>query len=274
MRRQTLVLASALMLAACCSSSTAASHSPAAHSPSAKASASAPPTSAPFPSPNGTTSVPPVAASCTAPPAAGEKLVLVNLRSVPGISVPDTPNIGHPQTRCNLSGGTYFRFISATRLSYIVTAGSDQGAAGAPYIFDMTTGVTSLARAYGYGGFGSWAYAWSPDGSHLTYIDSDSHQDMKWHMLSAAGDKQLADLGAVAGRGASPDNDDLFVGFSADGQYVAVEQTFTPTPIRVHRVSDGTVAYTRTDGTMAGWAGSGARLYFRTPSGVQSWAPG
>src|SRR5439155_509880 len=121
---------------------------------------------------------------------------------------------------------------------------------------------------------GPVSYNWSPDGSHLTYIDSDSNQDMRWHLLSSAGDRLLADLGAVPARGANPDSDDLFVGFSADGQYVAVEQTFTPTPIRVHRVSDGSVAYTRTDGTMAAWAGSGARLYFRTSAGVQSWAPG
>lgn len=186
----------------------------------------------------------------------------------------DITDIGHPQNRCKLSGGTYFRFVSATRLSYIVTASGDQGAPGALYMFDMATGATSLVRAYGYGGFGSWAYAWSPDGSHLSYIDSDSKQDMTWHLLSASGDKLLADLGAVPARGANPDNDDLYVGFSGDGQYVAAEQTFTPTPIRVHHVSDGSVAYTRTDGTMAAWAGTGARLYFRTGAGVQSWAPG
>jgi len=274
MRRQTLVVAAALMLAACGGSSTTASHSPAAQSPSAAASASAAATSAPFPSPNGTTSVPPVAASCTAPPSAGDKIVLVNLRSVSGIIVRDITDIGHPQNRCKLSGGNYFSFVSATRLSYIVTASGDQGAPGALYMFDMATGATSLVRAYAYGGFGSWAYAWSPDGSHLTYIDSDSKQDMTWHLLSASGDKLLADLGAVPARGANPDSDDLYAGFSGDGQYVAVEQTFTPTPIRVHRVSDGSVAYTRTDGTMAAWAGAGARLYCRTSAGVQSWAPG
>ena len=104
----------------------------------------------------------PVSASCTAPPFAGNKLVLVNLRSVSGIIVRDITDIGHPANRCKLNGGSYFRFISATRLSYIVTASGDQGAAGALYIFDMATGSTSLVRAWSYGGFGSWAYAWSP----------------------------------------------------------------------------------------------------------------
>jgi WD40 repeat protein len=271
-----LGLAAAVMMVACGSSSTAAHPTPS-HSANPSSSAASSPTSsgAPFPSPAPVAgAVAPVTASCTSPPSAGNKLVLVNLRNVSGIIVRDITDIGHPANRCKLSGGSYFKFISATRLSYIVTASGDQGAAGALYIFDMATGATSLVRAWSYGGFGSWAYAWSPDGSHLTYIDSDSNQDMKWHLLSAAGDRLLADLGAVPARGANPDNDDLFVGFSADGQLVAVEQTFTPTPIRVHHVSDGSVAYTRTDGTMAAWAGSGARLYFRTSAGVQSWAPG
>jgi hypothetical protein len=273
--RKCLGLAAAVMLVACGSSSTA-SHPTPAQSANPSASAGSSPTSSggAFPSPTPVAgAVGPVSASCTSPPSAGNKLVLVNLRNVAGIIVRDITDIGHPANRCKLSGGSYIRFISATRLSYIVTASSDQGAAGALYIFDMATGATSLVRAWSYGGFGSWAYAWSPDGSHLTYIDSDSKQDMKWHLLSSAGDRLLADLGAVPARGANPDSDDLYVGFSADGQYVAVEQTFTPTPIRVHRVSDGSVAYTRTDGTMAAWAGGGARLYFRTGAGVQSWAP-
>src|SRR5438874_1451571 len=274
--RKCLGLAAAMMLVACGSSSTA-SHPTPSHSAGASATSASPTASAAtnFPSPTPVSgAVAPVSASCTAPPSAGNKLVLVNLRNVSGIIVRDITDIGHPANRCKLNGGSYFRFISATRLSYIVTASGDQGAAGALYIFDMATGSTSLVRAWSYGGFGSWAYAWSPDGSHLAYIDSDSNQDMKWHLLSSAGDRMLADLGAVPARGANPDSDDLFVGFSADGTLVAVEQTFTPTPIRVNHVSDGSVAYTRTDGTMAAWSGSGARLYFRTTAGVQSWAPG
>ena len=273
-----LGVAAAVMLVACGSSS-GASHPTPSHAPSSASAAASPPSgTANFPSPAPVTgAVPPVSASCTAPPSPGNKLVLVNLRNVSGVIVRDITDIGHPQNRCTLGGGSYFRFISATRLSYVVTASGDQGAPGALYIFDMATGATSLVRAYSYGGFGSWAYNWSPDGSHLTYIDSDSHQDMKWHLLSASGDRLLADLGAVPARGVNGDNDDLYVGFSADGQYVAVEQTFTGVAgpaVRVHRVSDGSVAYTSTNGTMAAWAGTGARLYFRTPTGVQSWASG
>src|SRR5256885_10604352 len=152
--RRSLVLAAAVMLAACGSSSSAAHPTPS-HSVNPSASAASSPTSggAPFPSPTPVAgAVAPVSASCTAPPSAGNKLVLVNLRSVSGIIVRDITDIGHPANRCKLNGGSYFRFISATRLSYIVTASGDQGAAGALYIFDMATGPTSLVRPSGYGG--------------------------------------------------------------------------------------------------------------------------
>ena len=144
--RKCLGLAAAMMLVACGSSSTA-SHPTPSHSAGASATPGSSPTSsgAPFPSPTPVAgAVAPVSASCTAPPSAGNKLVLVNLRSVSGIIVRDITDIGHPANRCKLNGGSYFRFISATRLSYIVTASGDQGAAGALYIFDMATGATSM----------------------------------------------------------------------------------------------------------------------------------
>jgi hypothetical protein len=85
----------------------------------------------------------------------------------------------------------------------------------------------------------------------------------------------------VPGRGVSLDNDDAIVGFSADGQYVAVEETFTAQknagsstpPIQIVRLSDGKTVYTRADGTMATWGASGARFYFRTTAGVEVWEP-
>ncbi len=141
------------------------------------------------------------------------------------------------------------------------------------YMFNAATGATSLVRSWAYTGFAATVYAWSPDGSHLAYINSDT-TGMTWHMLSASGDRVLANLGTVPPRGVSGDNDDVMTGFSADGQYVAIEQTFAGTiHIQVNHVSDSTVAYSRNDGTMAAWAGTGAKLYFRIGSGVQAWDP-
>jgi dipeptidyl aminopeptidase/acylaminoacyl peptidase len=201
----------------------------------------------------------------------------VSLSGIQGIVVRDVTDIQHPVTRCGLSGGTHLRFISSTRISYIVTSSGDVGASGALYLVDLSTSTTSLVRAWSSGAYGSWVYAWSPDGQKLTYLSSDT-TGVKWHLLSAAGDKTLANLGTVPGRGLNLDNDDAMVGFSADGQYVAVEETFTAQqnatsatpPIQIVRLSDLKQVYSRPDGTMAAWGASGARLYFRT-NGVQVW---
>lgn len=263
---------------ACGGSSSAARHSP---SPSGSAgSSSSPAASTPgafFPSPTPVgPAVPPISYSCASAIPPAHQLALVQLRGVSGYVVRDITDILHPVTRCTFQGGSYFRFVSETRLSYIVTASGDQGAAGAMYVADLNAGTTSVVRVWASSGSLSFVYGWSPDGRALSYISSVVNNNVEWHLLSAAGDRLLAKLGTVPSRGVNRDNDDAMVGFSADGQYVAVEQTFiqgTTPPIQVNRVSDGGIAYSRTDGTMAAWAGTGARLLFRTSAGVESWAP-
>ncbi len=250
-------------------------------SPSAAATASANPSpmpAFPSPTPGGPTPPSPVAIVCTSQIPAGHQLALVTLQAVKGIVVRDVTDIDHPVTRCGLSGGAYLRFISSSRISYIVTSSGDQGASGALYLVDLSTSATSLVRAWSSGGYASWVYAWSPDGQKLSYLSSDS-AGLKWHLLSAAGDKTVGSLGTVPPRGVSPDNDDAMVGFSADGQYVAVEQTFTAQkgaasntpPIQIVRLSDGKLVYSRADGTMGTWGATGARFYFRTTAGVLVW---
>jgi len=223
--------------------------------------------------------VPPITFSCASAIPPAHQLALVQLHGVSGYVVRDITDILHPVTRCTFHGGSYFRFVTETRISYIVTSSADAGASGSLYLADLAGGSTSLVRTWTNGQYASWVYGWSPDGSHLTYLHSDP-SGVQWHMLSAAGDRLLANLGQVVPRDISGDNDDAMVGFSADGQYVAVEQTFTQgkgttsaTPIQVNRVSDGSLAYSATEGTMAVWAGTGARLLFRTAAGVQSWSP-
>jgi len=204
----------------------------------------------------------------------------VTLRAVQGIVVRDVTDLTHPVTRCGFSGGAYFRFATSTRVSYIVMSGTGLGASGALYLVDLTTSTTSLVRAWSSGGYASWVYAWSPDGQRLSYLSSDSG-GLKWHVLSAAGDKVLSNLGTVGARGVDGDSDDAWVGFSADGQYVAVEETFTTQknaatttpPIQIVRLSDGKRMYSRADGTMATWAANGARFYFRSTAGIQLWEP-
>jgi dipeptidyl aminopeptidase/acylaminoacyl peptidase len=252
-------------------------------SPTAKASAAAPSPSGPaFPSPTpgGPTGPPPLAIVCTSQIPTGHQLALVTIRGVQGIVVRDVTDLTHPVTRCALNGGAYLRFVSETKISYIVMSSSDLGASGALYLVDLNTSTTSLVRAWSSGGYASWVYAWSPDGQKLSYLSSDA-TGVKWHLLSAAGDRVLASLGTVPGRGVNLDNDDAMVGFSADGQYVAVEETFTTQqnatggtpPIQIVRLSDAKTIYTRADGTMATWGATTPRFYFRTTAGVLVWDP-
>jgi hypothetical protein len=80
----------------------------------------------------------------------------------------------------------------------------------------------------------------------------------------------------VAARGVDLDLDDAMVGFSADGQYVSVVETFTTgsaPPFQIVRLADHSVVYSRTDGAMAVWLGRDAYLYFRTSKEVQYWVP-
>lgn len=265
---------------ACGGSSSAARHSP---SPSASAAAGGTPSSAssfPSPTPGGPAAVPPVAFSCSSTIPAAHQLALVQLKGVTGYVVRDITDILHPVTRCIFQGGSYFRFVSETRLTYVVFSNGNLGSDGAMYLADLGAATTSLVRAWTNGGVGSWAYGWSPDGRYLTYLASQANSNLEWHMLSASGDRLLAKLGSIPSRGGTPD-DDVMVGFSADGQYVAVEQTYTQgkgttgaaTPVQINRVADGSLAYSSTDGTMGAWAGAGARFLFRTSAGVQSWSP-
>jgi len=269
------LVAATLVLSACGGSSTTVSL----HTPTVSGSAGASPSGsggspAPLPTPSPASSAGhPATAHCTAAPSAGEQLALVSLRGVPGVVVRDITDIGHPATRCTITGGSQFEFVSATKISYIVLASGDLGAAGGLYVFDAATGATALVRSWAYTGFAGTVYAWSPDGTRLSYLNSDT-TGLTWHVLSGAGDRLLANLGTVPGRGVSADSDDAFTGFSADGQYVAMEQTFAGTTrIQINHVSDNTIAYSRNDGTMAAWAGTGAKLYFRAASGVMSWDP-
>jgi hypothetical protein len=277
------VLAAALVVLAACGGSPG----PTGQTTPSPSSSSNPPTPAavtspafPSPTPGGPKPPSPATFTCASQIPAGNELALVTLRNTSGIVVRDISNISNPVTRCIFKGaGTYFRFVNATHVSYLVA--SDNGT-GALYLVDLRARTTSLVRAWTNEGSLYWVYAWSPDGNTLSYLSSNGDK-VAWHVLSAAGDVILSNLGSVPGRGVSPNYDDAMVGFSADGKYVALEQTLTYTgtsapagktaPFQVVRLSDRKVVYSRMNGTMATWAGTGARLYYRTTAGVELWDP-
>src|SRR5579859_334745 len=172
--RTSLVLATALVLMACGGSSSVARHSPSPSGSVAPTTAASTPGAAfPSPSPGGPAAVPPETFSCTSAIPPAHQLAIVQLKGVSGYVVRDITDVLHPVTRCTFHGGSYFRFISETRISYIVTSSADAGASGSLYLADLAGGSTSLVRTWTNGQYASWVYGWSPDGSHLTYLHSD-----------------------------------------------------------------------------------------------------
>lgn len=265
MRRNALA-AVLLMVAACGGSPTAAATPTSAASPTATVAPSAAPSPASA-----------VNTTCASPIRAGHQLVLVQLtKGSATVAVRDITDIAHPVTRCNIFGGAFHRFVDATHVSYIVSETSGKSAL---YVVDLGNSSNRLVRAWSNQGSLYWVYAFSPDGNTLSYLSSNGDK-VAWHLLSAAGDVTLSDLGSVPGRDVDPNNDDAMTGFSADGKYVALEQTFSTEasapgqpPIQIVRFSDRKLVYSRTEGTMAAWSRKGATLYFRTTSGVESWDP-
>jgi len=110
-------------------------------------------------------------------------------------------------------------------------------------------------------------HAWSPDRSLLAYVTSDSG-GVNLHLLSGGGDRVVATMGAVPGRGVNPSEDDTYLAFSPDGAYFAFVQTFTSSGdhLQIRKTIDGSVVYSQSAGTMATWGSSGGHLYFRKPA--------
>lgn len=270
------LLASMILAAAACSSlpgsSGQASSRPTAPTPAGSPGAFA----FPSPSPGGITPPAPLAVTCPYRVPRVANLALVTLRGTTGVIVRDISDLSNPISRCVVhgTGANFIRFVDWSHISYIVTNANGDGAL---YLADLLSRKSSLVRAWTDEASMYWVYAWSPDAKALSYVSSDS-AGVTWHVLSAAGDVTLSRFGPIPGRGANPDSDDAMTGFSADGQYVALEHTFSPPdsttpPFQVVRLSDHKLVYSRKDGTMATWAGSGSRLLFRTLAGVESWDP-
>src|SRR5207302_9902184 len=117
---------------------------------------------------------------------------------------------------------------------------------------------------------------WSPAAGSMGYVSSDARA-VNLRLVSGGGDRVIATLGAVRGRGVSLTEDDAFLGFSADGQYFALVQTFSGSgaQLQIRKTKDGTLAYSQANGTMAVWSTTGSDLYFREPNKteVKVWDP-
>lgn len=206
---------------------------------------------------------------CTAAVPAGDNLVIGTVVGDPTIVVRDIQDPANAKNLCTLDSTALTpQFVTGTTIAY-ETADNQIIKA------DLAGGTTTILASYTTG-FGSGQYAVSPDGASISYMDGNA-----WHLAGPSGNRILSTLPAVPGRGVNPAEDDSFLGFSADGQYIALFQTFhvggagETAPDQIRRISDGKLVYSTTGMTMAVWASVPSRLFFRDTAGnVHRWDPG
>lgn len=216
-----------------------------------------------------------MSATCTGQPTAHEALLV--MQGTPGTVLADVTDATHPHTICTITGSSVPQLVTQRMISWSAT--QTPGQAGPSMLLTMDlfagSGPTSIASWNG-GLFMDGTFAWSPDESSIAYVTSDTTA-VNLHLLSGGGDRVVATLGAVPGRGVSLTDDDAFLGFSADGSYFALVQTFSGSGahLQVRKTKDGTLAYSQADGTMATWSQTGSDLYFREPAKttIKQWDP-
>lgn len=253
----------ALVLAGCGGSNPTAAHvSPT--PPAATASAAAP--GSPAPTAASSPAVGPASlVHCAAAVPAGDNLVIGTVVGDPTVVVRDIQDPANAKNVCTFDASAQAPlFVNGSMVAY-ETAGNQIIEA------DLGSGATSIVATYGSGG----QYAISPDGSAVTYLDGGA-----WHLVKGATNRLLATLPAAPGRGIDPTQDDLYLSFSPDGNYIALFQTLRTggsgetAPDQVRKLSDGSLVYSTSGMTMAVWASVPSRLFFRDTSGnVHRWDP-
>ena len=250
-------------------------------SPSPTPSPSPSPVASPSASPNPPASPLPIPtwaamhASCSGAATAREA-ILVMQRATSKI-LADVSDPAHPRAICTFTGLWQPELVTAGEISWSASQRAP-GTAGPSVIatLDLFSGISAVVASWQGGGYLDGFHAWSPGRELLAYLTSDA-SGVELHLLSGGGDRVVASLGAVPGRGANPTEDDAYLAFSPDGAYFALEQTLTPSGahLQIRKSTDGTLAYSQPSATMATWGSSGSKLYFRHPGAatIYAWDP-
>jgi hypothetical protein len=214
-------------------------------------------------------------ATCTGAPATQEALVV--MQGSPATILADVTDARNPRPICTITGPWTPQLVTQTTISWSATQGNGSTSGDSVIGFlDLFTGNSTAAASWTGGAFMDGLHAWSPDRGFLAYVTSDTSA-VNLHLLSGGGDRVVATLGAVPGRGANPNEDDAYLSFSSDGAYFAFVQTFSSSGdhLQVRHTQDGSLAYSQALGTMATWGSIGSVLYFRQPvsSVVSLWDP-
>jgi hypothetical protein len=205
---------------------------------------------------------------CSTSVPAGDNLVIGTVAGDPTVVVRDIQDPANARNLCTFDSTALApQFVSASTVAYETPDNQIVKA-------DLAGGGTAILATYG-SGFGSGQYAISPDGRSITYLDGNS-----WRLVGLSGNKVLSTLPPTPARGVNPDEDDSFLAFSRDGQYIALFQTFhvggsgETAPDQIRRASDGGLVYSTSGVTMAVWASVPSRLFFRDAGGnVKRWDP-
>jgi hypothetical protein len=202
-------------------------------------------------------------ATCTGQSSAREAILV--MKAAPAVKVlADVTDPLHPKTICKLSGGWSPVLVTDSEISWAASE-HRPGTAGASVIatLDVFSGTASVVATWQGGGYLDGLHAWSPHRDLLAYLVSDT-SGVDLHLLSGGGDRVVASLGAVPGRGVSVTEDDAFLQFSPDGAFFALEQTFASgSKLQIRRATNGALAYSQASATMATWGSAGSKLYFR-----------
>jgi Tol biopolymer transport system component len=215
-------------------------------------------------------------ATCTGQPSAREAILV--LKAAPAAKIlADVTDPLHPKTICKLSGGWSPILVTDSEISWAASE-HRPGTAGTSVIvtLDLFSGTASVVVTWQGGGYLDGVHAWSPHRDLLAYLVSNT-TGVDLHLLSGGGDRVVASLGAVPGRGINVSEDDTFLQFSPDGAYFALEQTFATSGahLQVRKATTGAVAYSQASATMATWGSTGSKLYFRHPLAgtIYAWDP-
>ena len=242
---------------------------PTAHTTAAPSTSSAPSATAsatPSPVAGSTPASAASAVHCSVAIPAGDNLVIGTIVGDPTVVVRDIQDPANARNLCTFDNNALApQFVNGTTVAYETPANQIIRA-------NLSSPTATVLASYGTG-FDSGQYAFSPDGSALTYLDRDA-----WHLVNAAGNRVLTTLPAAPGRGIAATQDDSFLAFSPDGQYIAYFQTFhvggsgETAPDQVRRAADGGLVYSTSAATMAVWASVPSRLFFRDSTGnVKRW---
>jgi hypothetical protein len=126
-----------------------------------------------------------------------------------------------------------------------------------------------------------YSIEWSPDGGTWTYL-LNTPLALEWHLVGGTCNRVLASLPHVPAFGADPTQ--LFrVGFSADGQFVAMSAMYaigqpgsgSQAPVQVRRL-DGSLVATSADSitfsqSLTNFIWVGSSLYFADKNGIEMW---